>query len=300
MHILVTTDYSPISINAFRYALHFGRMYQCRITLVHIYKIQEINISLETGSNKVREYFEADQTKKLNDFRFQILKSIQMNPEKTNTASLAVEGNVSRDLLNVSNYLNADFIFIGTHGVSGLQNFVVEDHAWKIIQKANIPVFVIPRNAEFTGIRKIILPTTFIEEELPVIDYTVQLAQSLKSSISLFHISKNDIPSETEKKEGELFIQKYNRQNITKKIELSILKKDNFLDSIKKFSSIEKAECIVLSNNQSFRLANIYPSLFRNTKKLSDQTKIPLLIIPTSYGLKNKKNQLLEMEKISD
>lgn len=281
-HIVIATDYSTGATNAFRYALSFARLINADVTLVHVFKMPTYSTNSGIESGKIREYFEVGEAKKLRDYMDTVIKYLAVDLFGLEITPLAIEGDTIQELMAIADRRKADMIFAGTHGSTGLLDIFMGNHAWEIIRNSKIPVFIIPGNAVFRGIKKIVLATGLNDIEYPAINFVADLARKTDGFIHMVHINHKNNNAAIEHENGKKIIEKSLMDSKFNQFDLSILEKGNIIDKLKNFAWEKHADCLALSNDQSFRIANISPSLFRTTKKISVGTRVPILIIPSA------------------
>jgi nucleotide-binding universal stress UspA family protein len=142
--ILVPTDFSEISAQAFPYAEDIALQFGAEIHLVHVLEkdppiplIRTFDMTTETVVKKLEE----DTSSLLNQFKSKFSKDV-------NVKEVLLRGNDFEEIVEYSNKNNIDLIVIATHGRTGLLHTLLGSVAEKVIRYAKIPVLVITATKE--------------------------------------------------------------------------------------------------------------------------------------------------------
>jgi nucleotide-binding universal stress UspA family protein len=85
----------------------------------------------------------------------------------------------------------ADFIVIGTHGLSGLDRFMLGSVAESVLRKASCPVLTVPpgvRAAAKVPYKRILCPVDFSKSSLAALEYAVSLAKEADADLTMLHV----------------------------------------------------------------------------------------------------------------
>jgi len=140
--ILVPTDFSDYSKLALKYALELAERFSSRITLFHAFE-QQIHPSFYASG--MTSIFEIDSqlkqraTEAMEDFRNQFAK-----PDIATDYALA-EGAAYREIVDYAKKEDFDLLVIATHGLRGLEHFLIGSTTEKVIRHAEIPVLTVKR-----------------------------------------------------------------------------------------------------------------------------------------------------------
>ncbi len=137
--ILVTTDFSKISEQAFPYAEDLARQYQAEIHLVHVLEKNPPILLIRTfdmTTEKALEKIEEDARNLLNEFRNKFSADIKVK-------EVLLHGNDFEEIVKYADENQIDLIVIATHGRTGLLHTLLGSVAEKVIRYSKIPVLVI-------------------------------------------------------------------------------------------------------------------------------------------------------------
>lgn len=143
--ILVPTDFSQLSTEAFPYAEDLANQYGAEIHLVYVIEknppiliIRSIDQTSEDAAKKIEE----DAKNLLNEFKAKFSNNVSVK-------TVLVHGNDFEEITNYAEKNNIDLIVIATHGRTGLLHTLLGSVAEKVIRYAKCPVLVItPQKAE--------------------------------------------------------------------------------------------------------------------------------------------------------
>jgi len=164
--IAVPTDFSETANLAVDHAVDIAKRFGAEIILIHV---------LESGAyqgifapSKKTEYDEKEQAQQhLQNFAHQLERKTALN-----VSQYVVSGRIHEQIVTVSGEVEADLIVMGTHGVSGWEEFFVGSNAFKVVTQSPCPVLTIQHKASSTELKNIILP----------IDATPQTRQKVKQA----------------------------------------------------------------------------------------------------------------------
>lgn len=159
--ILVPCDFSKPALNAYRFALDTAAQSK---GVVHVLNIIELPVmhdtvlmpmlSIEKG---LLEDLKAEAEK-----RFSKLAD-KYNPEGVKIVFRVVFGRMTDSVLDFARDNQIDLIVMGSHGASGLREFIVGSNAEKIVRTSTVPLLVI--KDYFKGpVKDIVFPNTLDTE----------------------------------------------------------------------------------------------------------------------------------------
>jgi len=152
--ILVPTDLSHNSQNAFKHAIMLARQNQAKIYLLHV--VQQVDsamrgyISSVMGETKLEDYEKKNQQKAqvilkkdLDKFVKDELEAFPDDLARFSGVEVLIGDPVVK-ILEQANKLNVDVIVMGSHSKGALEHAFLGSVAEKVLRKANRAVFVLP------------------------------------------------------------------------------------------------------------------------------------------------------------
>lgn len=188
--IFFPTDFSENAENALNYAVEMAQLLNAKLMLLHAY---ELPYSTRTMSTSLLTLMRKEAEK-------QLKKCVDQLAEKAPSLEVETilrEGNTVRAIIEVSEQKEADFIIMGTKGASGLKEMFVGSQTASVMQRASIPVLVIPEDAHFRPIDKLVYASDMLDKnELRAIERLKSFAQSMKAKILVLHVKNLEIKPE--------------------------------------------------------------------------------------------------------
>lgn len=160
-HILVPVDGSAQSIVAFKSAVFFAQKYNSTLTAVHIEESSDeegLKAKLEPLSNGVQYHY------------------------------LHKSGSVFKGILAAAEETDTSLIIMGTHGITGFQEFWMGSNAYKVVSSSKCPVLTM-REERSTDFKTIVLPIDSSFESRQKVPYAVSLAKKFGATIHVLGVS---------------------------------------------------------------------------------------------------------------
>lgn len=280
-HIIVPTDFSENAYNALFYATRLYPNEDCKITLVHSFENQfSTNTSrIDIGRNEqLYDELESKAFKELEVLKHKIILD-------TEGISLTVDMATSaQPLYKMVNKLiinsNVDFLVMGTKGASGLREVFLGTQAVKLIKKIKpIPIFVIPKSAEFRTPSKIAYATDLkIDYAQYPLEIIKEVIRSHKSKLYIAHIYNQMSPGQVvetnfRKLKHKLEDVEYSTHWLSSETKME--------EALNTFIQKHGINLLVLMYHKSGFLKKLFKKSF--VEKASFHSDIPLLILPESF-----------------
>jgi len=235
---LVATDLSEASEKALLCASKLAKKFDSEIILLHVFEVADVD---ETAKRMMSSSF-------LNrDIKRQLQETVQeiANTEGIKITYLTKEGELFSMMNEAAKETGSDLLFIGTHGVHGVQHLTGAFIA-KTINTVTVPVWVIQKDTPLVPYENIVV---YIDEypEDALHAKTLGLAKSYGASLHFIFTEPADAftVSDMIKKTSELLDKEsiaYEFKNISEELD----KQKALLD----FASELKAALIVFDRNQ--------------------------------------------------
>jgi nucleotide-binding universal stress UspA family protein len=208
--LLVATDFSANARHAAEYAYKLAKQIKAGIILcnavivpaelpqagVVVWPMEEADTLLEDSSNELKKLKKhLEKTDHGHDFKPAI--SFKNGP---GTVTDVVQSYVSNS--------EVDLVVMGTHGSSGLSQFLLGNHSNNMINNTTKPLMLISPETDIVPVQKIAFATDFTdpESDLESLYHLIPLAKLLGADILLTHIYSEDIQSPGIKKTIEHFM----------------------------------------------------------------------------------------------
>ena len=176
--ILVPTDYSETANNALRYAVELAIFSHAKITLLHAYHVpvQTTEIPIVLVSPQELEMENMERIKQLEK------EIISKTSGKVKIVSIVRAGFATDEIRNVAQETHADLIVMGIAGAGKVAQALIGSNTTSVMKKTQIPVLVIPKEARYREIKKIVLACNYNE---PV---DMAAINKIKAFVKLFNV----------------------------------------------------------------------------------------------------------------
>ncbi len=179
-NFLVGIDFSKGSIKALEYAIMLNNYIDSNIILLYVDKPIPTESIYATVTANYRTELHQRIEQLMNEFKSK-LKNPSIIDYKVTT------GKVYEELSNFAKKNNINYIFAGTHGISGYEEMWIGSNANRIVSTAPCPVFTIRQTYEVHDkIKSILLPIDSTAETTYKLPWAIQLAKYTNAEIHIF------------------------------------------------------------------------------------------------------------------
>ncbi len=189
--ILIPIDFSVCSTNAAKYAIELLRNSKAKFIFMHAFQVpipilEAYVYPISSSELKI-------------DFTIRLKEMIQSELGLVDGGSIAYsyevnEGATAHEILSSADRYNADMIIMGTEGGSGLiKKYIIGSNAADIIAKSLCPVLVVPKDAIFNGVNKIVFTSDFKTiKGNTTFETLMEIVIKHNSEVLIYHILKMD------------------------------------------------------------------------------------------------------------
>jgi nucleotide-binding universal stress UspA family protein len=256
--ILVPVDFSEFSDMAVEYAMFFGEKFRANITLLHTVLLFEEDIDEEEhlkNYEKIIQKKENQRAKKLN-----------LHRDKGKNRGLQVDSVLLRDLSAADSILDYvsdtdyDLIIMGTHGRTGLIQWISGSVAEKVVRFSPIPVLTIHKDFSMTRIDRILVPVDFSKHSKIAVQKGIAIANEFKADIKFVHVVEQEAHPE------------FYTISFDPILKANPQLKDHIVNSLKKLTGLgeDKAKFVVLEG-----------SVTEELKKYAQENETDIIVMPT-------------------
>jgi nucleotide-binding universal stress UspA family protein len=272
--ILLLTDFSEVANHATRYALNITELVGSEIEILHIVNTPVDWVKLPLDKEKLYPGIKSEigsakakLSAVLSEFSKQGIKA---------TESLVFNVGVE----NIPQYIaeeKYDLIIMGSHGSKGIKEFTIGSNAQKIIRTSQVPVLVVKTPPKSESFSRIVMASTFEENQKPYFRRMFNYASDLGADIDLLYINTPYHFKETEEIEKMLtfFCEDCPKMNCTK-YHVDALNEER---GVQFFMSHSKAGLIAIATAGKSKLSRLFsPSL---SEAIVNHLEIPVLVFHT-------------------
>ena len=184
--ILVPTDFSKNADNACKYAIAIAKEMKAKIILMNtyetpVYYADVAMLPVQTDYLLYRNSALVDMKKYHN--------KISKTAGKIKIELIVQQGLASARIQEIALEKKADLIVMGTTGKGALEKMLIGSNTVRIIRKAPCPLLIIPLNAKYKGLKKIVYATDLENDNLNHLKTLIPFAKAFNSEILLLHIN---------------------------------------------------------------------------------------------------------------
>ncbi|MCW9707294.1 universal stress protein [Fodinibius salsisoli] len=188
--ILVPTDFSDHSINAYNAAHQLSRRFGATVDVIHIIQtlhyfnksIAKLSVPLEMNEDMY------PQLKKQASHKLKRLMNDYLKPENKGKDIVQIAPGPARAIAKRAEEGGYDLILMATFGAHA-SNFLIGSIAEKVIRYSKIPVLT-TGESNLDSVENILLPTDGSQISLRALPMAISLADTLNATISLFHVQE--------------------------------------------------------------------------------------------------------------
>lgn len=284
--ILVPVDLSETSINACSFALGLAQKLKAEVKLLYSYFNPIINTDpyFEGQSfNYLMDNVLIDVEKEARKQIVQLKNDLKKKIEKENLNHVKINYSLDRGiaeqiiLKHIESY-KPGIVIMGARGIGKSAVNYLGSVTKKVIEKATIPVLLIPEKSIFTGmeyIRKVLYATNFEESDFKSLRRLMTLVRPFHMDIYIAHISVGDSDTLDQAKMSALkshLMEEYKEYNIT----CDVIRHEEIIQGLEEYLDKKEIDLIALTTHKRGVIERLFnPSI---AKKMIFHSYVPLLI----------------------
>lgn len=253
-HILIPFDNSPSSRVALRTAVNLSTIFNSKMSLVYV---QSGGKGEEEKLEEIRDVIDKVHRKTGLEIYF-----------------LHPKGKMYREVVKTAVDVESDLIIMGTHGMSGFEEFWIGSNAYRVVSSSKVPVITMQETYAKENFERIVIPIDDSRESRQKLPMVMTMARIFNSEVFILGASKYGDPETVNK------VNKYVQQSedILNKEEIECTTASQFgtnvADATMSYAYQVDADLIIM-------MAESEPSsgLFMgtNAQRLVNHCKIPVL-----------------------
>lgn len=278
--ILIPVDLSKTSKLAFEHAANLCQKFGASLHLLHVYRSSTVDVlpNLTATSPIVSN---------LDDLRAMVTEELEglgraFSEKYGVDYTIEIrEGSVSNGIINTAKGVNADLIVMGTHGVSGFEEFFLGSNAYRVVTSSSIPVLTVQEKATKMGFQNIVLPIDSTPHTRDKVSEAVKIAEAFNGKIHIAALVKAE--DEEDEKIFHLKVKQVEEHLDHKGIEheTSILHGENIAEMTLDFAEKVNADLTVIMTDQENYTGFLVGPY---AQRIVNHSKIPVLSV-TPIGI---------------
>ncbi|WP_264564322.1 universal stress protein [Flavobacterium sp. N3904] len=269
--ILFPTDFSEVANNAFVHALHFAKVVNAELILLHTFELPIIDNQF-TPDNYYA-IFDSLQLAQFDMFKNEIPKLRELaqknHLENIKLSHKLMDGDLIYSIKKAIREEKIDFIVMGTSGATGWESFFIGSNTGAVVTALDVPVLSIPLEAQFTKIEIIGFTTRFREKDKSALRQVIKIAKKTHAVVKCLYVktSKSDV--------SEATINEWKTEFENEPVQFSIINSDLVKETILDFISHKNIDILaMITHKRNFFSELFKPSL---TQKFSNISTVPVL-----------------------
>ncbi len=268
--IIVGIDFSECSINALKHAIDIANKSHSDILMVWVNKPDNKKAIFLIDSDKIKDAVKKQFEK--------LISKYQPNLKNVKMSYVIKEGKIYKEVTDFANKNNAFAIVVGTHGLSGFEEFWIGSNANRIVSSANCPVFTVRlRINNNKELKKIVLPIDNTFNTRQKVPFTALIAKSFKAKIHI--LALYNIDNEGVKNIVDKYVKQTTNYLDKNKVKYSLdsTYADNITDTTIKFAKKINANLISIMDEQEKSINNLFLGSY--AQQMVNNSPIPVLCI---------------------
>ena len=271
-NILLPTDFSPVSHNAFVYALQFAEQVGASITLFHAYQDMPVTPGIVSDAfieslrqekiEVARAHFDAYEA----EVREAYGKDIELR-------TLIQPGRAAEAIVAMSATPEVDLIIMGTMGAESMAEKVFGSVTTRVIEAASCPVLAVPQGVSYEPIRHMLYATNFEEADFQVIDRLLGYADTFQARVSCAHIHHED--SYWSRLDRSFFERIYQLEMEQDQVAFYSINSTDIVVGLQRFIAANKVDLIAMLCHQRPVVSRLLTESL--TRAMTLHTDVPLL-----------------------
>ena len=280
--ILLLTDFSIRAEQAAGYALQLAQKTEANLLLCNMFLVPYVEPMTTQLAWPAEDYKTVEQESK--DELYELVERLNNklsseNAKNSYRPSIEIcskSGSISEILKEISDSHNIMMAVIGDHDKNGALFF--ENHAKKIIEKANFPVLVLPENEKFEDFDKIAFASDLSISDIDVLHDVVAFAKLFDAEVLLTHVNDENGIDDEQDRDVKNFFKMVSAEVKYPKLNYKEVKSKSVTNGLDWLTDSDHIDLLVLVH----RKRNFWYRLLEGsvTQRMANHLRKPLLVLP--------------------
>lgn len=278
--IIVPTDFSKTSNDAYHFALKIAKYFDASINVVHLYSgsfsAQDAGLTISAGKG-LKEGLQ-DQ---LDHFVALKAKDDDQAVDNVDTPVEyeAISGLTTPSLLALSAAPETAMIVMGTSGANRLADRLFGTVSTTVARRADCPVLLVPPGSVFRGFKKILLASDYLAADNEVLEQLVKLCQIFQSSIHFVHVRNSNEQGDYQTVIDDVVAALLEKEQLSFSFQVTTIDAASVREGLNSYMEKEGIDlCVLASPLRKFMDDLMHKSL---TKEMALYAKVPLMVYHT-------------------
>lgn len=283
--ILLATDFSEISENAFVYASMMAQPLKAQVHVLHVYSLPDVRNQYVGTTEKVFDTVEKEKSELFNQ-EVAKLKRLAESLKTTNVeyAFHLRRGDIVPEILRGVSETGSDILVMGTKGASGLREIFLGSITGKVINESTGLVLAIPGYARFDGrIDHVAMTTNYKPEDSQAFMAGLHFAQLFDATYHCIHGDVSHGEDYTHLLENWIEGLSFTYR----KVEFTTLDSNHLVEDLLEYAEKTGIDIMCMLSHRRSAFERIFQ--YSLSKNMLYHGKVPLLIIPGTWFPKASK-----------
>ncbi|MBP6335659.1 MAG: universal stress protein [Bacteroidia bacterium] len=182
--ILIPFDFSETAELTLEHAVFMAKLYKADLILLHVIESYSFTSAITSAFGKSQSEFEQKIETSAND-RLKELTG-KLHRESGVTVLYRTEmGKIYKTIVGIAEEMGVDIIIMGTHGVSGFQEFLIGSNTYRVVMSSPCPLISVQTHAKKIGFKDIVLPIDNSPSSRQKVKHAVEIAQHYNSVVHI-------------------------------------------------------------------------------------------------------------------
>lgn len=274
--IIFPTDFSECATNAFVHALEFAKVVNAELILLHTFEIPVYDSQF--FPENYAAIYSSIELAKFEMFKDEIPKlrtiAMERNLEDIVIKHRLMDGDLIYNLKNAVEEDKADFVIMGTSGITDWTKFFLGSNTSAVISEIKVPVLCIPADTKYKKIKTIGFTTRYREKDKVELRKVLNIAKKTNAKVKTLYVktSSSDVSEET--------IKEWENEFANENVEFLVLPSDEVKETILDFILYKDIDVVTTITHKRSFFEGIFDSSF--TKKITKEVSIPILVMHES------------------
>ncbi len=279
--ILVPVDFSETSEFAIYTAAAMAMLFKAELIFIHVVKQNESSLTTENDivlEAPTKAQLVEHANAKLLELQHKIkaYSGIQAN-------LFVTTGNVQKGIRHYAETEHASLIIMGTHGISGYQEYFIGSNAQRVVTLSAIPVLTLRKEKDILGFKNILMAFDNSLYSRTKVNMAIEIATVYGSNVHVLGVLDTKEQTEINKfnvkvKQVEDLIKARNLH-----CEVEVIYGDNIAKAAMTYAEVHQCDLMVINTGHESRITGIFLGAF--AQQVVNHSTIPVLSIKPSENM---------------
>jgi Universal stress protein UspA and related nucleotide-binding proteins len=272
--IIVPTDFSTTSRNAYLYARELAKEMGAKIEVIYVHTMtdRDKNVNFPQKMEEMK--------KELADFISLYPQESQGGTSVITNVEVETAVFIGMTVKSILHACQSPATTMYVMGMTGSHNAVgryLGTISSAIARKAKCPVLLIPKGVKYQSIKNVLFASNYESATRPKLKQVTRFAAFFKAGIHFIHVRGKEEIEEFTDTEERIFERLFEEGDPTFRFNLTSIEAQSISEGINKYAGENNIDLVTLVNSRK----GFFKMLFNKsiTKKLAFSTKLPLLVL---------------------